>query len=89
MYATGCCSAQLSGTGAPGTWLPNRSRAPCATEDTGFHSANVFSGPGRVLAGTNVLATNVSGKITMNDALLTTSGLGASRPTNAITHENA
>ena len=40
-------------------------------------------------AGTNVLATNVSGKMTMNAALLTTSGLGTSIPIHAMTHEIA
>ena len=55
----------------------------------GFHAANVFSAPGRLLIGTKVFAMNVIGKITMNDALLTTSGLGTISPTNAITHEIA
>ncbi len=36
-----------------------------------------------------MLATKVSGKMTMNAALLTTSGLGTSSPTQAITHEIA
>ena len=69
--------------------LPKSSRAAWVTEETGFHSANVLSGPGRVAIGTNVLATNVSGKITMKAALLTTSGLGASSPIMAMIQENA
>ena len=39
--------------------------------------------------GTKVLAMKVSGKITMNDALLTTSGLGTISPTKAMTHDIA
>src|SRR5688572_9953942 len=65
--------------------LPNSSRAACVTADTGFHSAIVLSGPGRPSDGTKVLAMNVIGKITMNEALLTTSGAGAISPTYAIT----
>ena len=36
-----------------------------------------------------MLATNVSGKITMNVALLNTSGLGTSMPSHAMIHEIA
>lgn len=72
-----------------GSGLPNSSRAACVTAETGFHSAKVRSGPGSVSSGTNVLATNVSGKITTNEALLTTSGLGTSSPIHANTHEIA
>ena len=39
--------------------------------------------------GTNALAMKVIGKITMNDALLTTSGVGTSSPTGAMIHEIA
>ena len=69
--------------------LPNSSRAARVTDETGFHSAKVCSGPGRVSSGTNVLAMNVSGKITMNDALLTTSGEGTSIPIQAMIQEMA
>ncbi|CAN5523856.1 hypothetical protein BH18ACT16_BH18ACT16_05500 [soil metagenome] len=61
----------------------------CATAEKGFHSANVRSTVGRFALSTKVLATKVNGKITMNDALFTTSGLGTSMPTYAITQENA
>ena len=57
--------------------------------DTGFHSAKTRSGVGRVSEGTKVLAMKVRGKMTMNEALLTTSGLGTSRPTRAMIHEKA
>ena len=49
--------------------------------ETGFHPARVFSAPGRFSEGTKVLAMKVTGKITMNEALLTTSGVRTSRPT--------
>jgi hypothetical protein len=39
--------------------------------------------------GTKALDTNVNGMITMNEALFTTSVLGTSSPTHAITHEKA
>ena len=54
------------------------------TVDTGFHSTNTLSGPEKDSCGTNALETNVSGKITMNDALLTTSTLGTISPTSAM-----
>ena len=50
----------------------------------GFHAPNVFSTPESVSSGTNALEMNVMGKMTMNAALLTTSGLGASSPTKAM-----
>ncbi len=59
------------------------------TVEIGFHSAKVRSGPGSVSSGTKVLATNVSGKITMNEALLTTSGVGTSIPIQAMIQEMA
>ncbi len=64
--------------------LPNSSRQAWVTVDTGFQSTNVFSGPENDSCGTNALETNVSGKITMNDALLTTSTLGTMSPTRAM-----
>ncbi len=51
------------------------------TADTGSHSAKARRGPGRSSAGTKVFATSVSGKMTMNEALLMTSGLGTSNAT--------
>ena len=60
--------------------LPNSSRAAWVTADTGFHSAKARSAPGRFSDGTKVLAMNVSGKMTMNEALLITSTLGTSSP---------
>jgi hypothetical protein len=62
---------------------------PGVTADTGFQFAKVFNGSGKLLVGTKVLAMNVSGKITMNAALFTISGVRTSRPTSAITHEMA
>lgn len=76
-------------------WLVSRRqvaeehRADSVTLETGFHSAKALSGPGSDASGTNVGAMNVSGKITMKLALLTTSGLGASSPTYAMTQEKA
>ena len=61
--------------------FPKRSRAAWVTADTGFHSAKMRNTVGRLSEGTNVFATNVSGKMTMNDALLITSTLGTSSPT--------
>src|SRR5687768_9427994 len=80
-----CSSAIVSGVGA----LPNSSRVDWVKADTGFHSANVWRGPGRFSNGTNALEMKVSGMITMNEALLMTSTLGTNSPTYAITHENA
>ena len=59
------------------------------SEETGFQFAIVFSTPGSDLSGTNVFAMKVSGKITMNAALLTTSGLGTISPTQAMIQEIA
>ena len=55
----------------------------------GFHSATTLSTGGKLSIGTNVFAMNVSGKITMKLALLTTSGVRTMSPTSAITHEIA
>lgn len=83
-------SAQLVAAGVASPWtLPNSSRAAWVTVDTGFHSANRCSGPGSVSRGTNVLAMNVSGKMMMNAALFTTSGLGTSIPIHAMIQEMA
>ncbi len=54
-----------------------------------FHCAKVRNSEGRFSAGTNVLATKVSGNTTMNDAWFSTSGLGTSNPMKAITHDSA
>src|SRR5689334_5961484 len=89
VYAAGFCIAQLSAAGSCGLVLPKASRAAWVTADTGFQLAKVFSGSGSVLAGTNVLAMNVTGKMMMNAALLTISGARTSSPTQAITHEIA
>lgn len=89
VYMTGCCKGQPCGGGAAGLVLPNSSRAACVTVETGFHSAIVRSTVGKFSGGTNVFATKVIGKITMNEALFTTSGAGTNNPTYAITHENA
>ena len=69
--------------------LPNSSRAAWVTVETGFQAASVCRTGGSVSSGTKVLATNVSGKITMNAALLTTSGLGTSMPIHAMIQEIA
>jgi hypothetical protein len=75
--------------GATGLVLPKSSLAACVTAETGFQLAKARSGPGRLSSGTNVLATNVSGKITMKEAPWTASGVGASRPTQVNTQEIA
>src|SRR3954453_21205909 len=72
-----------------GEVLPNNSRAAWTTAETGFHSANVRSTGGSPSSGTNVLATDVSGKITMQLALLTTSGVRTVSPTIPISHDMA
>src|SRR3970282_423490 len=69
--------------------FPNNSRPAWVTAETGFHSATALSTVGRLLDGTKGLAMNVSGKITMNDALLITSGLGTMRPTRAMIQDLA
>ena len=69
--------------------MPNRSRAAWVTDETGFQFAMNFSTEGRLFVGTNVFAMNVSGKITMNEALLTTSGLGTMSPTSAMIQDIA
>ena len=69
--------------------LPNRSRTDWVAVETGFQSAKTRSGVGKFCVGTKVLAMKVSGKITMNEALLTTSGVRTSSPTGAISHEIA
>ena len=89
VYTTGCWSDHTSDSGASGGMLPNSSLAAWVTDDTGFHSAKVYRDPGRSSAGTNVLAMNDSGKMTMNEALLITSTLGTSNAMYAITHETA
>src|SRR3546814_21169820 len=80
-YPTLFRSVHTSGASAVGSVLPNSSRDAWVTDETGFQSANVFSTVGRLSAGTNVLATNVSGKITMKLALFTTAGDGTISPT--------
>ena len=50
-----------------------------------FHSTTWRRIPENDSSGTKALETNVSGMITMKDALLTTSTLGTIRPTNAMT----
>src|SRR6478735_8329886 len=69
--------------------FPNSSRAAWVTAETGFQAAKACSTGGSVANGTNVFATNVSGKITMKAALLTTSGLGTSIPIHAMIQEIA
>src|SRR3954451_6538709 len=89
VYSSECCSDQASEVCRNGTVLPNSSRTDWTRADTGFQSAMAFSTVGKLLVGTNVLATNVSGKITMKLALLTTSGVRTINPTVAITQLNA
>src|SRR3954451_10544614 len=89
VYSSECCSDQASDVCRNGTVLPNSSRTDWTSAETGFQSAMVFSNGGKLLVGTNVLATNVSGKITMKLALLTTSGVRTISPTVAITQLNA
>jgi hypothetical protein len=49
----------------------------------------VLDAAGKLSEGTKVLAINVSGNSTINEALLTTSGVRTARPIHAIAHENA
>ena len=65
------------------------SRAECASVETGFQPAKVRSTDGRFSLGTKVLAMKVSGKITMKDALPTTSGVRTLSPTHAMTQLTA
>jgi hypothetical protein len=69
--------------------FPNFTRTACVSVEMGFHSAIVRSTPGKLSDGTNVFAMKVNGNKMTNDALFTTSGVGTSNPTQAITHENA
>ena len=69
--------------------LPNRLRQARVSDETGFQLAIHFRPAGKLLVGTKVLAMKVSGKITTNEALLTTSTLGTISPTKAMIHENA
>lgn len=69
----------MSGTVVP--VLPKASRTAWATEDTGLHSAKALRGPGRRSLCTKVLAMKVRGKMTMNEALFTTSTPGTRSPT--------
>src|SRR5438105_1313327 len=88
VYAMGFWRDHTCGAGIVPV-VPNASRTACATDETGFHSAITRSGPGRTVAWTNVFAMNVIGKITMNDALFTTSTVGTLSPTNAMIQEIA
>ena len=87
-YNIAFCSGHEVGSGVSAGKFPKRTRTACVNVDTGFHSAMGFKMPGKLSDGTNVLAIKVSGKSTMNVALLTTSGVGTSNPRQAITHEN-
>src|SRR3954470_16924368 len=69
--------------------LPNSWRAAWVTDETGFQLATNFSGAGNLSVGTKVLAMKVSGKITTNEALFTTSTLGTMSPTQAMIQETA
>src|SRR5919106_871724 len=88
VYAMGLSNGQTVGSGRFPV-LPNASRTPRATADTGFHSAKVRRTSGRSSTLTNVSATNVIGKMNMNDALLTTSTLDTLSPTYAMIQETA
>ena len=77
------------GAGAFGATFPNSSRAACTSAEIGFQSAIALSTGGKLLVGTKVFAMNVSGKITMKLALLTTSGVRTTSPTTAMIHDIA
>ena len=77
------------GSGVPGGMLPNSTLAAWVTAETGLWSAKTRSGAGKPSVGVKVLARKLSGKMTMNEALLTTSGALAVSPTNAMIHEIA
>ena len=66
-------TARRSAARRPGCRTGGAARWPATM--TGFHSANVFSTPGSVLVGTNVLAMNVIGKIATNATPCTPSGV--------------
>src|SRR5215210_1371540 len=88
VYSIGFCNDQTFGGGRLPVF-PNASRTACDTADTGFHSEKVWSTPGRLWTWTKVLAMNVNGKMTMNEALFTTSTFPTFKPTNAMIQENA
>src|SRR5919106_785541 len=88
VYATGFSIDHASGIAAVPV-LPKASRAACAADDTGFHSANVCNGAGMNSGRTNALEMNVRGMMNMNDALLTTSTPETFNPTKAIIQEIA
>ena len=77
--ATACCSGQAA-SGPAGGPLPQSSRHAWVTAETGFHSAMVRSHAGMVSVGANVLATNVSGNITVNMKPCTASTVRISEP---------
>src|SRR5918992_5472132 len=84
----GFSSDHTLGSGKPPVF-PNASRTPWFTAETGFHSANVRRTDGKAWSHTKAFEMKVSGKITMNDALLTTSTLATLSPTYAMIHEIA
>src|SRR3954449_7735926 len=74
------CSGQAAEGGASGP-LPHSSRRDWVSDETGFHSAIVRSQVGIVDVGANVLATKVSGNITVNMNPLTDSTDRITEPT--------
>src|SRR5690606_40705737 len=85
---TGCCIGKVSATGTEPV-LPNSSRAACTSAETGFQLAKTSSGRGRLEACTKALEMKVSGKRTMKDALLMTSGVRTRMPRKAMTQLKA
>src|SRR5687767_1994799 len=77
---TGFCSGQAA-SGPAGGPLPHSSRHAWVTAETGFHSAMVRSHGVMVSVGANVLATNVSGNMTVNMKPCTASTVRISDPT--------
>src|SRR5580704_19244222 len=77
--STGCCSGH-GGCEGSAVGLPNKVRVAAATALIGLYSATWRSGSGSEPTGTNVLATNVSGNMTMKATPVTASGVLASRP---------
>src|SRR5688500_20079067 len=76
----GFCSGHAASAGAGGPF-PHSSPNACVTADTGFHSAIVRSHGVMVSVGANVLATKVSGNITVNMKPCTASAVLMIEPT--------
>src|SRR3954466_3378557 len=80
--SSGCCSGHdVFGTSARSPLFPHSSRQLAVSAETGFHSAIGRSQSGMLDVGANVLATNVSGNMTVNMNPCTASTVRISDPT--------